>query len=625
MAIKDRGSLDTSMKGGGLTVSDVFSTYVYEGTGAALDIVNDIDLATEGGMVWIKDREFGFGHAIYDTERGATKELATSDTNAELDNIDGLTSLNSDGFTVGNDGNVNLNGNDFASWTFRKAPKFFDVVKYTGNGVAGREIPHELGCDVGMLVIKRLNEATNWSVWHRGAFNGDNRGYLNNSDAFLSFPNNLSHFPEQPSSTVFTVSNNNDVNNLNDEYIAYLFAHNETDGLVAGDGNPVIKCGSFTGTYPTSTSVTLGFEPQYIMLKSATSTTNWYMFDNIRGIVTGGNEPYLAANSSSAEGPGEYVTATPTGFEAIGPVAGETIIYMAIARDTTTVPTSSDEVFSINQFGTESDKPYVKTGFVTDMAFYKSTTAGQPARLGSRLTQGKSLEPQSTASEFTEANFAFDYNNGYWDIAGSTDFYSWAFKRATSFFDVVTYTGDGVAGRTVNHNLGVVPSVMWIKCRSNAYTWAVIPNTQNPINYLNLDSTSSLGTDGQGILNSTSPTENLITLGASAWCNFNTYTYVAYLFGDLAGVSSSFTFTADGTKNIDLGFTTGVKWVWLKRTDSTGDFIMVDVVRGLDNYLALNTTAAQTSGSGISQHSNGFTSSINDGGTYVGWAIANEI
>ena len=52
-------------------VDDVFSTYLYKGTGSAQTINNGIDLSTEGGLVWIKHRDGTYDHNLYDTERGA--------------------------------------------------------------------------------------------------------------------------------------------------------------------------------------------------------------------------------------------------------------------------------------------------------------------------------------------------------------------------------------------------------------------------------------------------------------------------------------------------------------------------------------------------------------------------
>jgi hypothetical protein len=76
-------------------------------------------------------------------------------------------SFNSDGFTVAELKITLHNTNRYASWTFRKAPRFFDVVTYAGNGVSGRAIPHNLGTDVGMIIVKWYDGSQNWAVWHR--------------------------------------------------------------------------------------------------------------------------------------------------------------------------------------------------------------------------------------------------------------------------------------------------------------------------------------------------------------------------------------------------------------------------------------------------------------------------
>ena len=151
-----------------LDIDEVFSTYLYEGNSSTQTITNGIDLSGEGGLVWTKNRDSAFNHFLYDTERGVNKYLI-SDSTIDQQSVSGtLTAFNSNGFTLGaNDyGNI-TNGNAAVSWTFRKAPKFFDVVTYTGDGVAGRTISHNLDNLVGMLIIKCTSHASDWSVQHR--------------------------------------------------------------------------------------------------------------------------------------------------------------------------------------------------------------------------------------------------------------------------------------------------------------------------------------------------------------------------------------------------------------------------------------------------------------------------
>ena len=222
MAIKDRGNITGAMKGGAVDVSDVFSTYVYTGNGTTQDIVNGIDLATEGGMVWIKARNATTGHFLVDTVRGVNKGVYTDRTNAQGTYTDSVTTFNSNGFSMGPDTEtnwININLQTHASWTFRKAPRFFDMVKYTGNGVAGREIAHELGCDIGMCVIKDTSTANAWYVYHKSL--GYTTGLLLNGTNASG-----GGFQSINASTDTTITVEQAWTNVNgSEYIAYLFAH----------------------------------------------------------------------------------------------------------------------------------------------------------------------------------------------------------------------------------------------------------------------------------------------------------------------------------------------------------------------------------------------------------------
>ena len=97
-----------------------------------------------------------------------------------------VTSFNSDGFSIGTDGNVSSNSYNFCSWSFRKAPKFFDVVTYSGNSVAGRTVSHNLGSVPGCIIVKSTSGLSgNWSVYHRSntASPGTDVLYLNTTGA----------------------------------------------------------------------------------------------------------------------------------------------------------------------------------------------------------------------------------------------------------------------------------------------------------------------------------------------------------------------------------------------------------------------------------------------------------
>ena len=105
-------------------VDDVFSTFLYDGTGSTQSINNGIDLSGEGGLVWLKKRSSTGNHWVFDTERGANSRLLTNTSGSANTGVEGL-SFNSNGFTVNSDSSINASGAEHVMWTFRKAPGFF--------------------------------------------------------------------------------------------------------------------------------------------------------------------------------------------------------------------------------------------------------------------------------------------------------------------------------------------------------------------------------------------------------------------------------------------------------------------------------------------------------------------
>jgi hypothetical protein len=219
----------------------------------------------------------------------------------------GPTAYNNNGYTLGSNGSpFNANGVDYVSWTYRKAKNFFDVVTYTGDGVAGHEIPHNLGCVPGFMVVKKLNADSDWTTYHR-SMGATQYAPLNDTDPYGvagGIWNNT-----EPTETKFTVGDNERMNADGDKYVAYLFAHDDSD-------ESMIKCGSYTGNgNAVGPTIELGFEPQWVMIKSSSNTSNWIMLDNMRGVVADGFDEDLYANLSYASPPSaDFLEFTSTGF-----------------------------------------------------------------------------------------------------------------------------------------------------------------------------------------------------------------------------------------------------------------------------------------------------------------------
>ena len=628
-----------SVGGAGLDISEVFSPYLYDGTGSAQTITNNIDLSGEGGLVWIKRRDGADGGGLFDTVRGATKGNFSSSTSAEITDVNSLTSFNSNGFTLGTGyTNFAVNGNNMehVAWTFRKAPKFFDVGTISFNSSGVGSYSHNLGVTPAMVIFKLTNTTGDWFVWHKDL----------TSQNYAMFLNSTAASSNQGSWATYTDTTVTFDSSLfaNDTAVVYVFAHNDGDGDFGPSGDQdVIKCGSYTGNgSSTGPSVNLGFEPQWIMIKKTNSSQNahWYVFDAMRGIVTGGDDPYLYANKSDAEVAGNVLEVTPTGFQLKTSGNGfngssDNYIYMAIRRGPLAAPESATDVFAIDT--RTGNEPSFVASFEPDMAIKRNVSVAVNNSIAARLTGNKELVTNDTAAESSDSGFLWDYMDGWAnDGSANSNVYSWMWKRAPSYFDVVAYTGDGVAGRTVSHNLGVAPEMMWVKRRSDANNWTVYHkglDATAPEDYgIYLDDTAQR-VDSVNFWNDTAPTSSVFTVGVASKTNGTTATYIAYLFASLDGISKVGSYTGNGsTQNIDCGFSSGARFVLIKRTDVSEGWKVHDSVRGIvagnDPFIELDkTNATNSSFDLLDPYSGGF--AVNNfygwngsGGSYIFYAIA---
>ena len=626
-----------SAGGAGLDVDEVFSTYLYDGTGIAQTITNGIDITGEGGMTWIKRRSAISDHSIFDTERGysptASKILFPNKTDAEL-SIPSYVNATSSGFVLNHSGNdTNDSSSTYASWTFRKTPKFFDVVTFSTTTGSSTPITvnHNLGSVPGMIIVKTTSIAGDWFVFHRSL--GSTK-YLDLGSTDQAQTGGTSKWASAPTSTSFTLGGDF-VQNAT--YVAYLFAHNNSDGEFGPSADQdVIKCGSYTGNASTTGPIiNLGFEPQWLMIKRTDSADNWYMLDTMRGIVTsGGNDTYLYANSSTAElTVSEVLKVTATGFQLEDGFGGwnangGNYIYMAIRRGPLAEPESATDVFGMQDYTGGGDGPV--TGFVTDFALFKNTPESvvESFITQTRLTGQEYLLPSSTAAGGTLSNGAFDRMDGAGDT-GLSGYNIWGWKRAPGYFDVVAYSGTGSA-RTVSHNLGAVPEMMWIKRRNTQRDWSVYHSALGATKYIILNSTGT-PTTVSSWWNDTEPTSSVFTTGASVGVNGLNDTYIAYLFAS-STVSKVGSYTGTGSDlTVDCGFS--ARFVLIKCTSSTGNWFLFDTERGITSTtsprLTLDTTDAESSsGNVVNPDNSGFIARPNFGlvntlnEEYIFYAIA---
>ena len=596
-----------------LYVDDVFSTYLYTGNGSSQTINNGIDLAGNGGAVWIKSRDVARNHLLSYPGNASNFVIPNSATDPGAYDPSRISAFSSTGFSVGSSAGTNGNTEKYASWTFREAAKFFDVVTYTGTGSA-RTIAHSLGVAPGMIIVKCTSTIGDWRVYSNGLTNAELLK-LNTTDSKFSTTawNNTS-----PTASVFSLGGvSTGVNDSGQTYVAYLFAHDTSS-------TGIIQCGSYTGnggtTDATGQNITLGWEPQYLLVKSATTTSgnnSWAILDTMRGWdMTEGNDRTVYANTSAAENAGLYGNPTSTGFRVWDSnvnASGVTYIYIAI-RMPNKPPTLGTQVYNADTRGsataTANNTSYY-SGFPVDLSIGRNINyAGGDTQAFDRLRGNPSLWTNLTNAESAQTYY-FDSNKGFYGYTqtANTDQLYWMFKRAPGFFDQVCYTGTGVA-TTQAHNLGVVPELIIIKSRGAISSWATFSLSVSPLYWvLNLNTTESIFTKA---LFSSQPTSSTMTF-TGAQINAASTTYVAYLFATLAGISKVGSYTGNGTgQAIACGFSAGARFVLVKRTDSTGNWYTFDSARGLTSgsspYLLLNSQDAQVTGNnGVYASTGGFT------------------
>ena len=603
-------------------VDDVFNTRLYDGTSSAQSISTGIDLTTKG-MIWSKGRSgsgFNTGfhtHTFLDSERNNYGKYIRS-TSADGEAAQTTLTVDSDGFDLTSVPTTysmfNTVNTKFVAWNFVAQKGFFDVVVYNGNNTTGRNIPHNLGCVPGMIIIKCTSHQEDWCVYHR-SLGATKNLRLSEPDVARTETNKWND--TEPTATHFTVGENGLVNYTTQSdprtYVAYLFAHDDTSFGTDGD-EAIIKCGTYSGNSG-SQQIDVGFEPQFVMLKATNASEDWLMFDSLRGAAwNGSNQPMLKPNRNYIEDSyyRGYIHSNGFGWDN---EAGATInangtdyVYMAIRRPNKP-PTAATDVFAIDTGNGSSTIPTYDSGFPVDFALRMSNpNGGNNPRLNTRMLGVEELLTSSDNGMTSDSASEFDSNVG-WSKSYDNTSYSWMFKRAPGFADVVRYTGNTTDNRQINHSLGVAPELVITKDLESQESWGVwskhadYASNENRHGFLG----SSNGTTTWGTYGGfpTAPdqssyfTSSYFTVKTSIFSNANNHKMIAYLFASLPGISKVGRYTGNGTsKVIDCGFDAGARFVLIRCMTVSNDWRLFDTVRGInasgnDPVIPLNTNAGQ--------------------------------
>ena len=323
-----------------------FQTKLYTGTGNDnLSVTLDGSENMQPDWVWLKDRGESSAHEVFDSVRGVTKTIQTNQTNAEATQADTLKSFDSDGFTLGDNGDINYSdSNTYVAWNWKAGGSAsnntdgtttvslsvnltagFSIGTYTGTSAAAT-IGHGLGAVPHWIMIKnRSSGSRKWAIWHNDLSGTNKYLAIDRNDAELTDTatwNNTSH-----TSSVFASAGSGEVNQGSENFVFYAFKP------IKGYS----KFGSYTGNGNDNGSyIHLGFKPAWIMYKKSSGAENWFLHDNKRQGFNPDNE-LLFADLTNAEGTVNRIDLLSNGFKARTSdgginASGATYIYMAFAE-----------------------------------------------------------------------------------------------------------------------------------------------------------------------------------------------------------------------------------------------------------------------------------------------------
>ena len=273
---------------------------LYTGDGATTKAITGVGFQPD--LTWIKDSSSTESHVLVDAVRGANNYLTPDTTAIEVDDNTMVASLDSDGFTIGDDSRVNTSSDIYPSWNWKangastvtnndgttesevsvNSTAGFSIVTYTGDG-ANATVGHGLSEVPTFLMIKnRHTDVSDWrggSTFVSGKTYADGNGYyyeINDSKA-LTNPGSAvlwGSSPANPTATVFSVGPAH-VSTNKDTYSYVAYAFHSVEGYS--------KVGIYTGNNNADgTFVYTGFRPEFLMVKSTGDTGKWNMFDNKR-------------------------------------------------------------------------------------------------------------------------------------------------------------------------------------------------------------------------------------------------------------------------------------------------------------------------------------------------------
>ena len=603
----------------GLYIDEIFNTTVFHGTGYSnRAITTGLDMSGEGGLILGKKRTGVKDWYSTSTDSAANVNLQPNTTAAQATNTEIFKSFTSTGFTVGSDAAINDDGQDFKTYSWRKAPGFFDIVTYAGNNT-NRDIAHSLGTNVGMMWIRPVDGVSNWYVWHKhmGDTSSDQKDYyLRLSTANSRTAGNSTTWHQNPTSTHFSVGSGNTLNASGYNYVCYLFADSSDEFGKDGDAS-VVKTGVYTGAGDSNTSaqsIDLGWTPQFVLIKNITDNNNysdWVVFDSqsqqsMSTHAVGNRSYWNKLSDDDAEVSTKKLGFYNKGFhihkylERHVNTENKKFIYYAIRKVDGVVGKPLDD--GRNAFHLDGgtggtgwpDKPYFHNqrsynvpanyGWPVAAAWVKKISSG----VQDWNNSGRSLATYGFTGMNTDDNvesistFSFDFKDGFGQNGNwNSDYVGFMWREHKGFSEQV-YFGTG-SSQNVNHWLGIKPEIIFTKqIDDDSRDWICYHKNMSTSQYgLVNEKTSSVVSSDASCFGSGDPfTDTTFTVNTSNHTNESGKTYWCQLWASVPGISKCGTFTgSSSTFDVTLGFQP--RFMWVKNiTDDEKGWMIFNTVGG---------------------------------------------
>ena len=401
-----------------------FDTLLYTGNGSS-QTLSGLNFVPD--WVWIKIRSQSYDHAVFDTIRGATKDLEPNQTGAEQTR-QMLTAFTSDGFSVGNDTQANKSGDTFVAWNWNAGDTDGKTYTVTVVSDSGNKYRFD-GYGTSAVTLDLAEGGTyifNYPSAHPFRFSTTADGTHGGGSEYTTGVTVLSstsiqiivaasaptlyYYCTQHSGMGGAINTNSTLGSSNfDGTIQTTVKVNATAGF-----SVTTYSGTDTGSSQTL-GHGLGVAPKLWIFKNRSSTGNWVVYTTA---IDGGSD-YLTLNSNnaSASGVSPWDTAPTSSVITVGTNnadtcnAGDNYVLYAFS-----------EVEGYSKFGSFTGNglnngPFIHLGFSPALIIYKNASAGSTDWLmfdPKRIHDGTNLDYVEPNTSDTEGYLAVDLlSNGF--------------------------------------------------------------------------------------------------------------------------------------------------------------------------------------------------------------------